>query len=95
MLEYFGKASEHLKNKQNFKVWQNGYHAEHIYSNKFMPQKLDYIHDNPAKDKIVTKPADYYFSFARNYASLDNDLDVIVSDLFGSNIVFSNLWGHR
>ncbi len=82
MLEYFGKACEHLKNKQNFKVWQNGYHAEHIYSNKFIRQKLDYIHNNPVKDKIVTSPEDYYFSSARNYASLDNDLDIIVLDLF-------------
>ena len=82
MLEYFSKSCEHLKKKQEFKVWQNGYHAEHIYSNKFIRQKLDYIHNNPVKDKIVTLPEDYYFSSARNYASLDNDLEVILLDLF-------------
>jgi hypothetical protein len=34
------------------------------------------------KEKIVTLHEDYYFSFARNYASLENDLEVIILDLF-------------
>ena len=60
-----------------------GYHAEHIFSNKFIKQKVDYIHFNPVRDKIVTLPEDYYyFSSAINYAGLDNDLDVIVLDSF-------------
>jgi G:T-mismatch repair DNA endonuclease (very short patch repair protein) len=52
MLEYFSKACEHVK-KKNIKVWQNGYHAEHIYSNKFIRQKLDYIHNNPVKIELL------------------------------------------
>ena len=43
---------------------------------------MDYIHNNPVNDKIVIHPEDYYFSSARNYAELDNDLDVILLDLF-------------
>jgi len=82
MLDYFTKSCEHLKKEQNYKVWQNGYHAEHIYSNKFIRQKIDYIHNNPVKDKVVTLPEDYYFSSARNYAGLENDLEVILLDLF-------------
>ncbi|TDO99194.1 hypothetical protein EV145_107101 [Flavobacterium sp. 245] len=82
MLEYFRKACENFKNEQNYKVWQNGYHAEHIYSNKFIKQKIDYIHNNPVKDRIVTLPEDYYFSSARNYSGLENDLEVVLLDLF-------------
>ena len=82
LLDYFQKACEHLKKEQKYKVWQNGYHAEHIYSNKFIRQKLDYIHTNPVKDKIVTLPEDYYFSSARNYADLDNELEVVLFALF-------------
>jgi REP element-mobilizing transposase RayT len=82
MLDYFKKASEHLKKEQNYKVWQNGYHAEYIYSNKFIKQKVDYIHFNPVKDKIVTLPEDYYFSSARNYAELDNELEIILLNFF-------------
>ncbi len=45
-------------------------------------QKTDYIHNNPVKEKIVTLPEDYFFSSARNYASLDHDLEVVLLDLF-------------
>jgi REP element-mobilizing transposase RayT len=82
LLEYFQKACDHLTREQHYKVWQDGYHAEHIYSNSFIKQKIDYIHNNPVKDKIVDLPEDYYFSSARNYAGLDNDLEVILLDLF-------------
>jgi hypothetical protein len=44
--------------------------------------KTNYIHNNPVKDKIVTLPEDYYFSSARNYAGLNNELEVILLDLF-------------
>ena len=62
--------------------WQDGYHAEIIETNWFIKQKVNYIHNNPVKDKVVTLPEDYYFSSARNYAGLENDLDVVVLDLF-------------
>jgi REP element-mobilizing transposase RayT len=82
LLAYFEKACEHLKREQNYKVWQDGYHAEIIETNWFIKQKVNYIHNNPVKDKVVTLPEDYYFSSARNYAGLENDLDVIILDLF-------------
>lgn len=82
LLEYFISACEPLKREQHYKVWQNGYHAEHIYSNAFIKQKIDYIHNNPVKEKIVTLPEDYCFSSARNYARLQNELDITLLDLF-------------
>jgi hypothetical protein len=82
MLDFFKKACQHLKQEQQYKVWQNGYHAEHIYSNKFIKQKMDYIHSNPVNEKIVTIPEDYYFSSARNYAASENELEVVLLDLF-------------
>jgi REP element-mobilizing transposase RayT len=82
MLGLFKKACAHLKREQEYKVWQDGYHAEIVETNWFIKQKINYIHNNPVKEKIVTLPEDYYFSSARNYASLDNDLEVIILDLF-------------
>jgi len=82
MLDYFQKACEHLKREQQYKVWQNGYHAEIIETNWFIKQKVNYIYTNPVKEKIVALPEDYYFSSARNYAGLDNELDVILVSLF-------------
>ena len=82
MIDYFKKACQHLKREQQYKVWQDGYHAEIVETNWFIKQKVDYIHNNPVKEKIVTLPEDYYFSSARNYAGLENDLDIITLDLF-------------
>ncbi len=82
MLEYFQKSCEHLKKEQKYKVWQGGYHAEIVESNWFIKQKINYIHNNPVKDKIVTLPENYYFSSTRNYAGLDYELEVILLDLF-------------
>jgi REP element-mobilizing transposase RayT len=82
MLDYFQKACQHLKREQQFKVWQDGYHAEIVETNWFIKQKVNYIHNNPVKDKIVQFPEDYYFSSARNYACLQNDLEIILLDLF-------------
>lgn len=82
MLNYFSQACTHLKREQQYKVWQDGYHAEHIYSNSFIKQKIEYIHNNAVKEKIVTLPQDYYFSSARNYAELDYELEVLVLNLF-------------
>ena len=82
LLDYFSKACEHLKREQQFKVWQDGYHAEHIYSNSFVKQKINYIHNNPVIEKVVTLPEDYYFSSARNYARLSCEIDVVLLELF-------------
>ncbi len=78
MLEIFSKACKHLKRDQNYKVWQDGNQAKIIYSNSFFYEKLEYIHNNPVKELIVERPEDYLFSSARNYAELDNYLDICV-----------------
>jgi len=70
LLEMFEKSCAHLKRKQTYKVWQNGYHAVFVESKKFVYQKLNYIHNNPVVDKIVEHPWEYVFSSARNYADL-------------------------
>lgn len=82
MLAYFEEACMHLKREQKYKVWQNGYHAEKVYSNKFIKQKLEYIHNNPVLDKIVALPEDYIFSSARNYAEMAYELEIECLELF-------------
>jgi Transposase and inactivated derivatives len=73
VFEYHGK----FKNKQNNQVWTHENHAEHIFSQKFIEQKLEYIHNNPVRAGIVTNPEDYLYSSARNYAGIDSLLDII------------------
>ncbi len=76
LLERFAKAGEPLKRIKNYKFWQDGNQAKEIYGNSFMEQKLDYIHNNPVEEMIVSKAEDYLFSSARNYAELAYVLDV-------------------
>ncbi|HLN95414.1 MAG TPA: hypothetical protein VK183_07240, partial [Flavobacterium sp.] len=81
MLPLFEHACSHLKRNQRYKVWRDGYHAEVVYSNTFIKQKINYIHNNPVEEKIVLRPEDYYFSSARNYAGLPNEFEVMVLEL--------------
>ncbi len=78
MLPLFGNACSHLSRNQQWKVWQDGYHAEEVFSAHWIRQKINYIHQNPVKQKIVTQAEDYYFSSARNYAGLEYALEVCV-----------------
>jgi REP element-mobilizing transposase RayT len=73
VFKYHGK----FKNKQINQVWTNDNHAEQLFSEKFIEQKINYIHENPVRAGIVTKPEEYLYSSARNYAELDYVLDVI------------------
>lgn len=77
MLNYFSETAGLLKRNENFKFWQDGLHAEEIFSPDFFWEKLDYIHNNPVEEMIVEKPEDYLFSSARNYAELDNYLEIV------------------
>ena len=61
---------------KHYQVWQSGNRAMELMSNKFMQQKLDYIHENPVKALIVSEPEHYWFSSARNYAGLEAFLEV-------------------
>ena len=78
LLEIFSKACQHLARGQRYKVWQDGYHAKELFSNNFIHQKLNYIHQNPVEAGIVLKPEEYLYSSARNYAGLENLIDVVV-----------------
>jgi len=82
VFEYHGK----FKNKQENQIWTHENHAEEIYSQKFIEQKIEYIHNNPVRAGIVQKPEEYLYSSARNYAELDNVLDVIKVDLLWKTV---------
>jgi REP element-mobilizing transposase RayT len=70
-------ASQHAGNK-NYQIWTHDNHAILLYSNEFIKQKIEYIHDNPVRAGIVEKAEDYLYSSARNYASLEAPIDISV-----------------
>ncbi|HOP05345.1 MAG TPA: transposase [Tenuifilaceae bacterium] len=76
VFEYHGK----FKKKQTNQVWTHENHAGHIFSQKFIEQKVGYIHNNPVRSGIVVNPEDYLYSSARNYVGLDSVIDIIEID---------------
>jgi putative transposase len=49
------------------KVWQDSYWDVNIYTERFLRQKLNYIHRNPVRAALVEEPEDYVYSSYRNY----------------------------
>ena len=55
--------------KQEFKVWEDGYNAKDIFSPEFLRQKIEYLHNNPLQPRwqLAARPEDYIWSSARFY----------------------------
>lgn len=64
--------------KQKRQLWMHRFDDEVIRNNKMFWVKLKYIHNNPAKADLVSKPENYKYSSSRNYIS--NDHTVIYVD---------------
>jgi len=68
MLNLFEFAAKQHKRNEKYQVWTHENHAELIYSDKFIFQKINYIHDNPVRAGIVENPEDYLYSSALDFA---------------------------
>lgn len=77
LLMIFRFAAQKHKRNSEFQVWTHENHAEEIFSNKFIEQKINYIHQNPVRSGLVENPEDYLYSSARNYADMESLIHVI------------------
>ncbi len=73
-LYVFKKAAEKEKGKRKYKVWQDEYDFQIIYTNNVCRQKLRYMHDNPVHKGFVRMPECWRYSSARNYILGDNSV---------------------
>jgi REP element-mobilizing transposase RayT len=80
MLDIFKQRAAELKRVSHYKLWQDGFRPIELNSNKFIKEKVDYIHNNPVEAYHVEHPENWMFSSARNYAGVDSLLGVIVLD---------------
>lgn len=65
---------------ENYQVWTHENHAVILYSNTFIGEKLNYLHNNPVRSGIVEKPEEYIYSSAKNYADMSGLIEVIKID---------------
>jgi len=69
-------ASKHVRNKE-FQVWMHHNHPIELSSNKFIRQRLNYIHNNPVAAGMVEFPEDYMYSSASNYVDEGGILKIV------------------
>lgn len=69
-------------NRQEYKVWEDGYDARDIFSHDFLAQKMEYIHYNPCRPhwNLAGTPEEYPWSSARFYV-LDKPAVIPVDDV--------------
>jgi REP element-mobilizing transposase RayT len=80
MLSHFSFQSRKNKRKGEYQIWKRGSYPTLLYSPKVIRQKLDYIHLNPVKAKIVVRPEDYWYSSANWYQQQEGPLEVTMLD---------------
>jgi hypothetical protein len=83
MLEYFSLlAKEDLD--QSHRFWQRDSDVKLIDSNKFLIQKLQYIHNNPVRERwnIIKEPDTYPFSSCRYYENGKDWNNLNIQSLF-------------
>ncbi|WP_440810939.1 REP-associated tyrosine transposase [Pseudomonas syringae] len=64
------------KTDRVYQVWQEGTHAELVWNEKVMRQKLDYIHHNPVKRGYVDVGEHWRYSSARDYEGQRGLIDI-------------------
>jgi REP element-mobilizing transposase RayT len=62
----FRQAGRETKRSKH-KGWQDSFWDVNIYSERFLRQKLNYVHCNPVRAGLVHKPEDYAYTSYRNY----------------------------
>ena len=82
LLNKFQFAGKYSARVENYKVWQDGYHAVELTSLNFTYQKLNYIHQNPVRAGIVSEPEHYIYSSASNYSDLGGPIEVELLDIY-------------
>jgi len=76
MLKLFGISAAKHKRNSDFQFWTHENHAIELITNKFIEQRIDYIHQNPVRAGLVEFPEDYLYSSARNYAEMENLIEI-------------------
>ena len=70
MLDRFLLAGKNNNKIKEYQFWQAGNFPTALFSERFIWQKLNYIHQNPVVEKFVMKEEEYLLSSARNYYGL-------------------------
>jgi REP element-mobilizing transposase RayT len=79
MLERFEKTCQAMSNTKKFQLWQQSSNPIYIdlKKTKILIEYIQYIHENPVRNRIVTAAEDYLYSSARDYAGMRGLVNII------------------
>ena len=95
MMRHFEEYPKSLRRLEKFNLWQNCSSPLRIDSqnSRILLDRIQHIHENPVRERIVELPDAYVFSSARDYAGLNGLVKVKVvqqQGLFGIKIASQN-----
>ncbi len=67
MLKIFKLAGEQNSRNKEYQFWRQENHPKEMFSDDFINQKINYIHNNPVAAGIVEKAEEYLYSSAKDY----------------------------
>ena len=82
MLNLFSFAAKTSPKHKDYRLWQAGNHAIELYSEKFVWDKINYIHNNPVRAGFVNSKEDWKYSSASNYMELG---DLVLEEVIRLN----------
>ncbi|SRR5258708_7873110 len=95
MTRHFEEYPKSLRRLEKFYLWQNCSSPLRIDSEhpRILLDRIQHIHENPVRERIVELPEAYIFSSARDYAGMQGLIKVKVlqqQGLFGIKILSQN-----
>ena len=70
-----GRAGRDNINNTKYQFWQQDNHPI-MLEGDWIDQKMEYLHQNPVEAGWVNEPWEYYYSSARNYASMESPMKI-------------------
>jgi putative transposase len=68
MVWIFQSAGKKNSNNKNHQFWQQDNHTIELSTNAMIDQRLQYIHMNSVKKRIIDEPEHYVYSSAKDYS---------------------------
>ena len=78
MLKHFEEEARPSKRHTYNKFWQEGNHAIEVFSEKFIWDKINYIHNNPVRAGFVKNAWEWVYSSASNYHEMESIIEVVI-----------------
>lgn len=78
LLDQFKRAAAKSFNMKEYQFWRHDNKPIELWSNKFIWEKISYVHNNPVEAGLVYKAQVYVYSSASDYVEEKGLLDDIV-----------------